>query len=112
MYCPQMHALGNLDYVQPNNEQIHTVSLVSSQSNEILFPQYSKNSYKAINWAKIIHMRIIHLRNQQTNPKNEKKTAVKCTDALVISRGYSGSKYIFFFILNGTNITSDKWIVS
>lgn len=49
MYCPQMHALGNLDYVQPNNEQIHTVSLVSSQSNEILFPQCSKNSYKAIN---------------------------------------------------------------
>ena len=29
IYCPQMHALGNLDYVQQNNEQIRTVSLVT-----------------------------------------------------------------------------------
>lgn len=51
IYCPQ-----NPEYVQPNNEQTHTVPLVTSQGNEILFPQYSKNGYHLIYRAGMIHM--------------------------------------------------------
>lgn len=41
--------------------------------------------------------------------KRKKKKAVECTDTLVIIRGYSASKDCVV-VLDGTNITSDKWI--
>lgn len=52
----EFYCLQKLHYVQSNNEQIHTVLLTASQSNEILFPLYSKNGYEVICQAEIIHM--------------------------------------------------------